>query len=124
MSKQASFTNVSVQKFATETDAALFDRNWSEHGPVLLKKLGELGMLSFSATKVWNQDDELTRMYVFEYESPEAVNACLPVWKEIEKLVFAGVSMKVTAYRRQLRDMETRLSHTGRPAKTACGAAG
>ena len=70
MSKQASFTNVSVQKFATEADAALFDRNWSEHGPVLLKKLGELGMVSFSATKVWNQDDELTRMYIFEYESP------------------------------------------------------
>lgn len=99
MSKQASFTNVSVQKFATEADAALFDRNWSEHGPVLLKKLGELGMVSFSATKVWNQDDELTRMYIFEYESPEAVKACLPVWKEIEKLVFVGVSMKVTAYR-------------------------
>lgn len=99
MSAQASFTNVSVQKFATEADAALFDRNWSEHGPVLLKKLGELGMLSFSATRVWNQDDDLTRMYVFEYESPEAVNTCLPVWKEIEKLVFAGVSMKVTAYR-------------------------
>ena len=85
MSKQASFTNVSVQKFATETDAALFD-------PLVgtarsSEKLGELGMVSFSATKVWNQDDELTRMYIFEYESPEAVKACLPVWKEIEKLV-------------------------------------
>jgi hypothetical protein len=38
-------------------------------------------------------------MYIFEYESPDAVKACLPVWKEIEKIVFAGVSMKVTAYR-------------------------
>ena len=99
MSAQASFTNVSVQKFASKGDAALFDRNWTEHSPVLLKKLGDLGMVSFSATKVWNQDGDLTRMYIFEYESPEAVNACLPVWKEIEKLVFAGVSMRVTAYR-------------------------
>ena len=41
MSAQASFTNVSVQKFASEGDAALFDRNWTEHSPVLLKKLGE-----------------------------------------------------------------------------------
>ena len=99
MSAKASFTNVSLQKFASEGDAALFDRNWTEHSPVLLKKLGDLGMVSFSATKAWNQDGDLTRMYIFEYESPEAVNACLPVWKEIEKLVFAGVSMKVTAYR-------------------------
>ena len=70
MSAQASFTNVSVQKFASEGDAALFDRNWTEHSPVLLKKLGDLGMVSFSATKVWNQDGDLTRMYIFEYESP------------------------------------------------------
>ena len=34
MSAQASFTNVSVQKFASEGDAALFDRNWTEHSPV------------------------------------------------------------------------------------------
>ena len=99
MSAQASFTNVSVQKFTSEGDAALFDRTWTEHSPLLLKKLGDLGILSFSATKVWNQDGDLTRMYIFEYESPVAVNACLPVWKEIQKLVFVGLSMKVTAYR-------------------------
>ena len=99
MSSVGSFTNVSVQKFASEGDVALFERNWGEHGPVLLKKLGELGLTSFTATKVWNQEDGLTRMYIFEYESPDAVKACLPVWKEIEKIVFAGVSMKVTAYR-------------------------
>ena len=99
MSAAASFTNVSVQKFASEGDAALFERNWNQHGPVLLEKLGKLGLVSFTATKVWNQDEDLTRMYIFEYESPEAVKACLPVWKEIEKLVFAGISMKVTAYR-------------------------
>lgn len=63
------------------------------------KNWGKLGLMTFTATKVWNQDDGLTRMYIFEYESPEAVKACLPVWKDIEKLVFSGVSMKVTAYR-------------------------
>ena len=99
MSTAASFTNVSVQKFASEGDTALFERNWGQHGPALLEKLGKLGLMTFTATKVWNQDDGLTRMYIFEYESPEAVKACLPVWKDIEKLVFSGVSMKVTAYR-------------------------
>ena len=43
MSAQASFTNVSVQKFASEGDVALFGQNWTEHSPVLLKKLGDLG---------------------------------------------------------------------------------
>ncbi|MEC7852419.1 MAG: hypothetical protein VYB04_04090 [Pseudomonadota bacterium] len=50
MSAQACFTNVSVQKFASKGDVALFDRNWTEHSPVLLKKLSDLGMVSFSAT--------------------------------------------------------------------------
>ena len=72
MSTVASFTNVSVQKFASEGDAALFERNWGQHGPALLEKLGTLGLMTFTATKVW---------------------------KDIEKLVFSGVSMKVTAYR-------------------------
>ena len=58
---------------------------------MLLKKLGDLGMLSFLATKVWNRDGDPTRIYIFEYDSPEAVNACLRMWNEIEKLVFAGV---------------------------------
>ena len=87
-----------MQKFASDWDAALLERNWTKHNPVLLRKLGDLGMVSVSATKFWNQGGDLTRMYVFEYESPEAGNACLPWWKEIEKLVVAGVSMKVTVY--------------------------
>ncbi len=36
MSTAASFTDVSVQKFASEGDAALFERNWGQHGPALL----------------------------------------------------------------------------------------
>lgn len=79
MSSVGNFTNVSVQKFASEGDIALFGRNWGEHSPVLLKKLSDLGLISFTATKVWNQEDDLTRMYIFEYESPDAVNASLPI---------------------------------------------
>ena len=52
MSTAASFTNVSVQKFASEGDAALFERNWGQHGPALLEKLGKLGLMTFTATKV------------------------------------------------------------------------
>ena len=44
MSTAASFTNVSVQKFASEGDAALFERNWGQHGPGLAGKTGQAGV--------------------------------------------------------------------------------
>ena len=99
MTSNPGFTNVSVQKFASEGDLALFERNWSEHRELVLGKLGEKGLVGFTAHQVWNQDENLTRMYIFEYESPEAVTACLPVWKELETAIFGGIAMKLTAYR-------------------------
>ena len=95
----AGFTNASVQKFASEGDMALFERNWDEHSELVLKKLGQRGLLSFTAHKIVNQDQDLTRMYIFEYESAEAVQACLPIWKELETAIFGGIAMKLTAYR-------------------------
>ena len=41
MTSNHGFTNVSVQKFASEGDLALFERNWSEHRELVLGKLGE-----------------------------------------------------------------------------------
>ena len=99
MTSKPGFTNVSVQKFASEGDLALFERNWSEHRELVLGKLGDKGLVGFTAHQVWNQDENLNRMYIFEYESPEAVNACLPVWKELETAIFGGIAMKLTAYR-------------------------
>ena len=99
MTSNHGFTNVSVQKFASEGDLALFERNWSEHRELVLGKLGEKGLVGFTAHQVWNQDENLTRMYIFEYESPEAVKACIPVWKELETALFGGIAMKLTAYR-------------------------
>ena len=95
----AGFTNVSVQKFASEGDMVLFERNWDEHSELVLKKLGQRGLLSFTAHKILNQDEDLTRMYIFEYESAEAVQACLPIWKGLETALFGNTAMKLTAYR-------------------------
>jgi|TARA_Y200000002_G_C22359747_1_gene528566 hypothetical protein len=95
----AGFTNVSVQKFASEGDMVLFERNWDEHSELVLKKLGQRGLLSFTAHKILNQDEDLTRMYIFEYESAEAVQACLPIWKGLETALFGNIAMKLTAYR-------------------------
>ena len=77
----------------------LFERNWSEHRELVLGKLGEKGLIGFTAHQVWNQDKNLTRMYIFEDESPEAVKACPSVWKELETAIFSGITMKFTAYR-------------------------
>ena len=52
----AGFTNVSVQKFASEGDMALFERNWDEHSELVLKKLGQRGLLLLTAHKILNND--------------------------------------------------------------------
>ena len=56
MTSKPGFTNVSVQKFASEGDLALFERNWSEHRELVLGKLGEKALVGFTAHQVWNQD--------------------------------------------------------------------
>ena len=61
MTSNPGFTNVSVQKFASEGDLALFERNWSEHRELVLGKLGDKGLVGFTAHQVWNQDENLTR---------------------------------------------------------------
>ena len=65
----------------------------------MLGKLGEKGLVGFTAHQVWNQDENLTRMYIFEYENQEALKACLPVWKELETAIFRGIATKLTVYR-------------------------
>ena len=49
MSSAGGFINVSVQKFASEGDLALFERNWSEHRDLVLGKLGAKGMIGFTS---------------------------------------------------------------------------
>ena len=56
MTSKPGFTNVSVQKFASEGDLALFERNWSEHRELVLGKLCEKALVGFTAHQVWNQD--------------------------------------------------------------------
>ena len=56
MTSKPGFTNVSVQKFVSEGDLALFERNWSEHWELVLGKLGEKALVGFTAHQVWNQD--------------------------------------------------------------------
>ena len=39
------------------------------------------------------------RFVIFRYKSADSYKGCLPIWSEIEKTVFDGALVKVTAYR-------------------------
>ena len=93
------FTNVTLQTFASEGDMALVDQRWEKDGPAYLKRLSEKGLLSFERVQIWNKDSKLMRFVIFKYSSPEALNKCLPIWKEVEKHIFQNATIKATAYR-------------------------
>ena len=92
-------TNVTLQTFGSEGDIALVDKRWQEDGPKYMKRLFAAGLLSYEKGQIWNKDSKLMRFVIFKYGSPEALNRCLPIWKEVEKNMFENVVVKVTAYR-------------------------
>ena len=92
-------TNITLQTFASEGDAALIDQRWEKKGPAFLKRLFAVGLLSYEKGQIWNKDSKLMRFVIFRYNSPEALSKCLPIWKEIEKDIFQNATIKVTAYR-------------------------
>ncbi len=92
-------TNITLQTFASEGDAALIDQRWEKDGPAFLKRLFAAGLLSYEKGHIWNKDSKLMRFVIFKYKNPEALNKCLPIWQEVEKHVFQNATIKVTAYR-------------------------
>ena len=95
----APFTNVTLQTFASEGDLALCNQKWEKLGPKFVNRLEKNGLLSFEIATIWNKDSKLMRFVIFRYKSSDAFKRCLPIWEEIEKAVFDGVLIKVTAYR-------------------------
>ncbi len=43
--KNSVLTNITLQTFASESDAALIDQSWEEKGPTFLKRLFAAGLL-------------------------------------------------------------------------------
>ena len=101
----APLTNVSIQTFASEADRALHDERWAKIEEETLARLKEAGLVSFKTMKVWNKDSHLLHVHIFEYSSPDAFKACLPIWKEMEAIVFPGLAVKVVAYRGVVTDL-------------------
>ena len=78
---------------------ALCNQKWEKLGPKFVNRLEKNGLLSFEIATIWNKDSKLMRFVIFRYKSSDAFKRCLPIWEEIEKAVFDGVLIKVTAYR-------------------------
>ena len=95
----STLTNITLQTFASDGDVALVDQRWEKDGPAFLQRLFAAGLLSYEKGQIWNKDSKLMRSVIFKYASPQALNRCLPIWKEVEKNMFENVVVKVTAYR-------------------------
>ena len=97
--ENSALTNITLQTFASEGDAALVDQRWEREGLAFLKRLFDCGLALYEKGQIWNKDSKLMRLVIFRYSSPEVLNKCLRIWKEVEKHIFQNVAIKITAYR-------------------------
>ena len=58
-------TNISLQTFASEGDAALVDQRWEKDGHAFLKRLFAAGLLSYEKGQIWNKDSKIMRFVFF-----------------------------------------------------------
>ena len=103
--QQPLLTNVTIQTFASDADRALHDERWTRIEEDIMARLRENGLVSFKSMKVWNKDSDLVMLHIFEYRSPDALKSCLPIWKEVEAVLFTGVAVKTVAYRGVVTDL-------------------
>ena len=59
-------TNITLQTFASEGDAALIDQRWETAGPSFLKRLFAAGLLSYEQVHSCNDDSKLMRFGIFK----------------------------------------------------------
>ena len=57
------------------------------------------GILSCAIGRLWKKDSKLMEFVLFRHESRDALNRCLPIWREVGKHVSGNVLIKFTACR-------------------------
>ena len=50
-----------------------------------MPRFKEARLTRYSCARVWNRNGQNQSAYVFEYQDSEAMDGCLPIWKDIEK---------------------------------------
>lgn len=76
--------NITVQTFKTENELDLSIHRWDAVKDQFMPRFKEAGLTRYSCTRVWNRKGQHQLAYVFEYRDKEAMDGCLPVWKDIE----------------------------------------
>ena len=77
--------NITVQTFKSENELELSVSGWDAVKDEFMPRFKEAGLTRYSCTRVWNRKGQHQLAYVFEYRDKEAMDGCLPIWKDIEK---------------------------------------
>ena len=64
----------------------------------------EAGLTRHSYTRVWNRKGQHQLAFVFEYRDKQAMDECLPIWKDIEKEWSQKIDKVTIGYRGVLID--------------------
>jgi len=91
--------NITTQTVQTKQDMELADLRWKELQHRYLPRLQEAGLLKWSKVLVWNKNDRTTYKRVFEYRDADSFASYKPIWEDIEKAVFVGLTIKMAADR-------------------------
>jgi hypothetical protein len=91
--------NITLQTFMSENDLELSDSRWTSVKDQYLPRLYNLGLERYTTTRIWNRADKFQLAHIFEYRDKEAMDACLPIWGEIEATWREKIMNKTTSYR-------------------------
>ena len=76
--------NISIQTFKLENDLELSCSRWRDVRHKFMPELERLGLKRYTTTRIWNKKEKHQLAHIFEYDTQEAMQACLPVWGKIE----------------------------------------
>ena len=91
--------NITLQTFMSENDLELSDSRWTNVKDQYLPRLYNLGLERYTTTRIWNRADKFQLAHIFEYRDKEAMDACLPIWGELEATWREKIMNKTTSYR-------------------------
>ena len=106
MAKSSALMSYNVFTFPNEAQMQLHIKIWEVHGPLMFEKLRENGCLAYSYNQVWNNPGTFKTSALYEYESPEAFQACQQVMKDYVQSIMSelrGLDVVIEASRNVIR---------------------
>ena len=106
MAKSSALMSYHVFTFPNEAQMQLHIKIWEVHGPLIFEKLRENRCLAYSYNQVWNNPGTFKTSAMYEYESPEAFQACQQVMKDYVQSIMSelrGLDVVIEASRNVIR---------------------